>query len=157
MPKIKRVMLSKEFEALALEAREFKEKGDCAIKAISIVCDVSYKEVYDCLATYGRQPNTGVYHSEIARALRNFDFRYRSWTFAEKIAMVQSYPKPHNRLHGITTHHPRRFKKAWEKHKEKKLLIFSVRHVAAFKDGMVHDWSINTSHRVTEIWEILEG
>ena len=157
MPKIKRITRSEEYETLAREARELKEKGDCAIKAISIVCGVSYKEVRDCLATYGRQPNTGVYHSEIGRAIRHFDLRYRSWTFMEKMDMVRSYPSPHNQLHGITTHHPRRFKKAWEKHSGKKLLIFSSRHVAAFKDGMVHDWSVNASLRVTEIWEILEG
>jgi hypothetical protein len=67
--------------------------------------------------------------------------------------MIARYPGVHKNLKSVTTHHPRRFKKVWAD--VEPLLFDCNQHVAAFKDGTIHDWSINAAKRVRGVYRIV--
>jgi hypothetical protein len=152
MPRIKRVLPSAEFEGLRRVASDNNEKGDCAVKALVLLTGLPYAQVNQALIEGGRKPRRGTQWWVMDRGLEILGFkREKIDGWIEK--MIASYPGGHSRMAHITTHHPRRFKKQWQG--VEPLLLDCSRHVAAFKDGVVHDWTINQSMRVNNVFRIV--
>lgn len=152
MARIKRISFSPKFTELQMEAYMIGERNDCTVKAVALVCDVPYKTAHEALKKVGRENGKRTF--EYLAAVRSLGFHVREWSFTEKQEVIWSYPKGHTHLHSITTHHPRRFPKAWMPHRNKRLLFLVHRHIAAVVRGEVHDWTVNKSKRVTQIWEV---
>src|SRR5688572_11021759 len=121
----------------------FREHNDCAVIAVSIACGVTYETAHAALKAAGRQDRKGTYAHQTVKAIESLGFRVRTWDRKELRSMIDSYPGIHATHKNITTHHPRRFAKAWEG--SGNLLLRTQRHILACKDGTVHDWSINRS------------
>lgn len=154
MAKINRVDHPVDFKSMCIHSSENKENNDCAVKAVAIVCGVSYREAKEKLNGLGRKDGRGTHRWTTEEAIKSLGFSVRKWSIRERLDMIATYPSPHDRLHSITSHHPRRFPKSWEAMEGKSLLLFSRGHVLAYKNGMVQDWSINKALRIREIWEI---
>lgn len=154
MAKIKRVSWSPSFSDLMVAAASMGETNDCTVKAVALICDVPYAAAHAALQQRGRQSRKGTYYDEYLAVIRSFGFEIREWTYSEKRELIQSYPGAHKNLRSITTHHPRRFRQAWAPHREKRLLFKCARHVAAFRNGELHDWTVNKAMRVLRIWEV---
>lgn len=153
MARIKNTTTPMDFRSLKHEGALTGDTNDCAVIAVAVACGVPYKEAQAALTLLGRRMRGGTQRNHTRRAIEQFGFRIVEWTSAQKIRMIHSYPSPHNRLHGITSHHPRRFPAQWAT-VHNNMLLFSRRHVLALKNGAVQDWSINNALRIGEVWEV---
>jgi hypothetical protein len=154
MPRLKKTSVPSAYAEMVVARDEFDENNDCSVQCVAHLCDIPYAVAHAAFAKYGRKPRDGVYDKVIRSVILSLGFRIREWSASERIQMIYSYPGVHRGLSTITTHHPRRFAKAWSKVAHKRLALFTRGHVAAFKDGEVTDWTINKSYAVLEIWEV---
>lgn len=103
--------------------------NDCSVKALAIVCGVSYGEAYEALRKKGRKTNSGVYISQIIFAARELGFkleRIRNWK-------------------GKTT-------KTLDLPRTGRFLVGTVDHVLAVQFGLVKDYSAGKNMRITEVY-----
>ncbi len=152
MPRKKHAHWSKEYSALRSTSNVVGEKGDCAVQALSLLTGVPYEQMNQALIEGGRKPRRGTPWIAMKFALAKFGFKMEPVeNFSAQ--MIATYPGVHKNLGNVTTHHPRRFKKQWKD--VEPLLLDMTAHVAAFKDGTIHDWSINNSKRVHGAYRII--
>lgn len=126
-----------------------KEAGDCGVKACAIAVGVDYYTALEKLTMLGRKPRQGTRHEIIKKFLALYGMKAEPTPIDSFIA---AYPKPHNNLKSVTTHHPVRFAKHWP---DGTYLLFSSRHVSAIVDGVNHDWSEGRALRALYIWRVV--
>lgn len=156
MPRIASMSYSSTFNALHTEAKAIGENNDCAVKAVAMACNVPYATAHATLAQLGRKRGKGTYRTQSHKAIEQLGYKVRIWSQQEQRDLIMSYPKAHQILRHITTHHPRRFKKVWAGMANRTFLLFCSRHVAVVKGGELHDWTVNKAMRVLDIWEITD-
>jgi hypothetical protein len=154
---IKRTDPPSDYLATRMDSLSNGERSDCSVVAISLACDVSYQRAHASLAALGRKSKRGTPRDFTIRAVKDFGYELRKWSLQEMIDVVRDYPGVHAQLHGITSHHLRRFPRAWEKRSRGTLLLFSNRHVLCAKAGVVLDWSINNALRIREIYDVIKN
>jgi hypothetical protein len=151
MAKIVKTSLSATYLSAHEAATALGETNDCSVKALALVTGCTYEEAHEALRRCGRKNGQGVWVLQnMAPAARILGFRLRRMPIRDRLAIIQTYPERDRVLAGITTHHPRRFRRAWA---AMPTMIFETsEHVAAFRDGELHDWSVNNAKRVTDLW-----
>jgi hypothetical protein len=155
MARIHSTSYSTAFSAQMSESRLFGETNDCAVKAVALACEVDYATAHAMLKKNGRKDRKGTYRHTTRRSVEELGCTIRVWSHREHKDVIASYPKAHQILKNITTHHPRRFAKRWaQADLNKTYLFFCSRHVAVVKAGQLHDWTVNSAKPVLEIWEI---
>ena len=142
------------FSDLQEYSRAFKEHNDCAVKAVAVCCGVDYAVAHKALKDAGRKDREGTPFMVIRVAVEALGFKARQWTFQDRQAFIGLYPGRAKLLQSITTHHPVRYKKVWEEEIEHPTMIFTKGHVAAYRDGKVHDWSRGRSLQAWTLWSI---
>ncbi len=149
------------YEATRKESDKFSETNDCAVTAISIALSVPYSVTHQTLQSVGRKFRCGTYRYQSMDAIVKLGYRIETWKSKEiKEEIICHYPEPHTLALRVTTYHPVRFGSTigWEKVKELSkddnigIMIFMKGHVAAMKNGVIHDWSQKSSKWVHEIW-----
>lgn len=150
MAKIVKLSYSNEFRAQCEAARNMGEDNDCSVKALSLLTKVSYAECHAALAQAGRKPGRGVSMAQIVAAAEALGFAMTRQPFRLHNEIIACYPERDRVLMNITTHHPRRFAKVWSTMPN--MMFETDRHVAAFVDGKVVDWSVNKALRVRALW-----
>lgn len=149
MAKIKMVAHTLAFESLSNETCSNNEHNDCAVKAVALVANVSYKDAHAALAALGRKARKATQNVDIQAAIWSLG---KTTTSIDRRAIIATYPEPHRSvLRNVTTHHPRRFAKVWP---QGTYLLYTSGHVAACVDGVVHDWTVNTAKRVVSIVKV---
>ena len=133
-------------------AQEVGERADCAVRAVAIVCDVSYQESLAVFTKLGRKPGHATPTKTISQAIEALGKKPKKLSFIEYRQMVAKYPGKHALKQYITTHHPDRFPQVWRDGKT--YLFFTRGHVLCIKNGVNHDWTRGRSLKVTHIWEI---
>jgi hypothetical protein len=152
MPRIKKIEHTPAYSNLRQVTSAHNERGDCAVKALSLLTGVPYDQMLRALNAAGRKPRSGTPWVAMERALGEFGFKLEKLEgWSER--MIATYPGVHKNLQSVTTHHPRRFKKAWAG--TENLLLDCSRHVAAFVNGQVHDHTVNNSMRVRNVYRIV--
>lgn len=155
MPRVAKVDYTSDYKARFNERGSILENRDCSVIALSVVCNVPYQTAHEALKACGRKNGRGTNIVFIERALEKLGYkvakRYHYWDFQQ---FISKYPRPHNTLKGVTTHHPRRFSKVWKEHFSGAYLMITRGHILAIKDATVHDWSINNALRAEQIWEV---
>ncbi|NDG64907.1 MAG: hypothetical protein EBY29_15805 [Planctomycetes bacterium] len=139
------------YRALAEKAKDMSENRDCAVKAVALVCGVSYEVAHDTLAKAGRQSGKGTFTHIIKQACNDLGYRAIELSMAEKIAQ---YPGNHKNLRSITNHHPHRFNKVWKDGKN--YLFLNATHVAAVMDGELIDWSVGRPMPLIALYHIVK-
>jgi len=136
------------------------ERQDCTVIAIAIACGVTYQEAHKALKDAGRRSRCGCKPAVSKKAIKALGYTVRQWTAREKQAMMRSYGlPPSKRVTNITTHHPRQTSQtdqvsdAWQD-THSNMIFATSKHMLAFKDHEVHDWSINRALYVKMVWEI---
>lgn len=153
MPAKKRIDHPTLYCSVSTQTKE--DNNNCAPIAVSIVTGRSLEEVTAKMESFGRIKKQGTHRDITEKTLTAFGVKVREWKRSEINDLIASYPLPHcNVLKNVSSHHPRRFPDAWAPHIGKTLLLFSAKHVAAFKSGSVQDWSINNQLQIREIWEL---
>jgi hypothetical protein len=153
LPRIKTNPLSREYREVQLDVAAHSENQDCMVRALTLLTSKPYKEVNDALIAAGRKPRKGTAWIVACSAMNAMGFKLEQLTNAEYKAIIARYPGVHKNLNSITTHHPRRFAKVWA---DMEPLLFDLdEHVAAFKNGELHDWSSNKALRVKALYRLL--
>lgn len=149
MAKMHFTSLSQDYTALSSERSAMGENNDCAVVAVSIVCNVPYSVAHAALKKAGRKDRHGTFPYQTYAAIESLGKKLRAVNPRE---IIDTYPGVHKNLKHVTTHHPRRFSKSFS---QGKVYLFSVRrHILAVKGDTVHDWSINKSKQVLLIFEV---
>ena len=126
------------------------ETNDCAVVALAIVCDLPYEVAHAELKRLGRKDRRETLYSLTFQAVKNLG---KTVNFVPSYEFIRTYPGVHAKLKHVTTHHPRRFPKCFDK---SKTYLWQVRgHILAVKGGEVLDWSINKSKQVHSIYEVI--
>lgn len=152
MPRIKRELINKSQTYLELNRRsdEIKEQNDCTVKAISIVCGISYDQARIECSKHGRRDRRGMSRLELYKLVERMGFK---WERVLPNDFIARYPSPHcNVLKNVTTHHMDRFKNAWvDGHT---YMVHTRNHVLAVVNGTNHDWTRGSAKRVEYITRI---
>jgi hypothetical protein len=120
------------------------------VVAIAAATGTDYAQVRDLLAAAGRKARHGTYRAATYAVLDKLGFDRIP---VEQSMMIGQYPKAHQILKSVTSHHPRRFNKIWRDGNT--YLFFFSAHVAAVVDGTLVDWSLNRALQCTEIYKIV--
>jgi hypothetical protein len=105
------------------------ESNDCAVRALSIACDIPYHEAHSRFSKVGRKPNKGVSVDMLSRVLgdRPIGSDWLSYTLSRFCAL-----KPKGRF-----------------------LVLKRNHAFAVVNGVVHDWGkLGGNTKVYSWWEI---
>lgn len=142
---------SKTFQSLDQISNEMGERNDCVVKALCVAGNISYLRAHKILEDLGRRRRRGCPGYWLKIALKQLGFKLHEVDLRRfrKFSYGPYYKIPRT----ITTYHPTRFPKAW---KAKGTYILWTRgHVAVVKDGVMHDWTVGRSHRVTSIDKVI--
>lgn len=154
MPKIKNIPASSEYVAAVTNTQEHRERNDCMVKALTILTGLPYATVHAALTAAGRKQGEGTYWDTTFAAVDALGFKLEALPYKELREIIQTYPGAHKGLQNITTRHPVRFAKQWA---NMDALMFDCRsHVAAFKDGQLHDWSRNRAMQVKRLLRLVK-
>lgn len=149
MARIMKVAFTEKFDNLTKAQLSVRENDDCGVKAIAVVCDVSYAEAHIAMAKQGREKGKATSMAAIHEAIRSLGFKVeRVWPDE----FISKYPKAHQILKSVTTHHPRRFNKVWKDGNN--YLMYTDGHVSAIADGTMHDHAINKALRATHVYKV---
>lgn len=152
MPRIKKREPSKLYLDHQERAQATGDKNDCAVKALAVVTGLPYEQVQRALEQAGRSKKDGTFQWQMEQAAGLLGYRMVRLPDSWHKAMIASYPGAHKGLNSLTTHHPRRFKSRWKD--VEPLLIHTSRHYAAFRDGEVHDWTVNHACRIKTLYRL---
>jgi hypothetical protein len=139
---------------------DMNERMDCSVIAIAIACSVSYQAAHAALKTAGRRNRCGTKIPVSKAAIKALGYTVRQWTKVEMRAMLKSYGLPPSKCYAnITTHHPRQTSQgtgvsdAWQE-THSNMIFVTAKHMLAYKDHEVSDWSINKALYVKHVWEV---
>lgn len=161
MPKATVTTLTEKYVSLrafegaeALGEKTAGKAADCGVIALASAAGITYEEAHAALAKEGRKAGAPTANEQLKAALEGLGFIVS--VFANPSRITEDFPGIHKNLKNVTTHTPRRFKSAWDKHfaADANLFLFSKEHVSSYNEGLLQDWAINNSRRVHEIWEI---
>lgn len=131
------------YKKLRMIADSHNEKNDCGVIALAAACRVSYEEAHAALSKFGRKSQDGTNMYQLHSAALSLGFKIVTEDISE---FIQSrYPKGHQVLKSITTHHAARFPGAFQEGEAFLLLVRGGRHIAAVVDGVTVDWTEGTS------------
>lgn len=138
------------------------EWNDCSIRALAILIGLPYAQVLDAFAMVGRAPGQGAWAFEVLEAAKTLGYYLQPLgpTHIDRSkfpppwiqSIIRKYPGRHKTRSTLTTYHPRRFPDAWKDVPD--LLLETAGHHAAYKDGIVHDYSTNHSRRIIQAYRI---
>lgn len=150
MATIKATPRTEAFNSLCNETAARNEKNDCSVKAVALVCGVSYDVAHAKMAELGRKSGRGASTTSIELAVIALGKKVEP---VNPKHVIKQYPGVHKNLQNVTTHHPARFPDVW---KDGKTYLAYIRgHVLAIVDGVVHDWTVGRAKRVYRIREVV--
>ncbi len=125
--------MTKDFNTLLADARKHKDTRCCAVIAVAVVADVTFKTAQNWLAKQGRRKGRGTPRAYTHQALKDHGFTLRRLERLEqRCRTVRTLER--------------------EIGKNRVLLVHTARHVLAVKDGKVQDWTQGRLHRIQEIY-----
>lgn len=154
MPAIKRDQYDRsKWESMnELASDVYKEKKDCAVKALAFAADVPYNKALDLLTKHGRTAGDRTYfHTTIAACN---DLGYAVFVVPLS-AFIRDYPKSHQVLKNVTTHHPDRFNKAWRDGFT--YFMETGGHILTIKNGENFDWTRGRAIRAERVCAIIKN
>jgi hypothetical protein len=129
-----------------MDRQTYGETNDCSVTALHIMTGFSYSAAHAALEDAGRDWRAGASIGEIRTALEALGWRVtHKWSAAALGAAMG-----HRRR--LTTHSFVTDHKAWRQMPD--LMVFTATHVAAFKGGLLRDWSESNALPITEAWEV---
>lgn len=137
------------YRVMSDESNKAKENNDCAVIATALALDIPYNEAHELCASWGRKNNKGMMTAALIAMLQ----KHVTLTKVNAEDMILQYPKAHQILKSVTTHHPERFNKVW---RNGRYLLFCKGHVAYVAGGVTHDWTRGRAKRAWAIYRIEE-
>lgn len=120
------------FNAMQSQANAAKERADCAVKAVAIATNTDYNVVLAMMNKAGRKSGRGTPWYVIWETLNQLGFKATQVNVRDEF--ISKYPRSHQILKSVTTHHPDRFNKVWANGKT--YLMCTKDHILAVVDGV---------------------
>lgn len=139
------------FREICHASNAIGEHNDCSVKAVAILTDTPYEIVHQRMAIAGRKSRRGTPMGITGGVITSLGYR---WLETDPQTFINQYPKSHQILKGVTSHHPERFNKVWKN--GKRYLLFNNSHALAVVNGETIDWSQGRALRIKYIWEIIK-
>lgn len=114
-------------------SNEMREKNDCSVKAVSILCDVPYKVAHKALQRAGRKTGRGVTEFAIEWAISMLGF-------TTDLVRVDA-------LTVTTLEHDPEVQKGY-------YLAIVRGHIASIVNGRVEDWTRGRRHKVLSVRQV---
>ncbi len=139
------------FDELQAQSVFFNENNDCAVKAVAVVCGVSYLDALLALKKLGRKHRCGTYREQTLGAVKSFGFTpKRDLNFVSD--RIDELHARNYVVKNLTTRQLTMFPSLVG---EGTWLIFTNGHVSAIKDGIVHCWGAQRALHIKEVYSIL--
>lgn len=151
MPAAKPAPKTSLFSALQSQAIQNNETNDCAVKAIAIVTNTDYQTVLNMVNSRGRKQGKGTPWHVIWETLAALGYEAKQVNVRREF--IDNYPKGHQILKSVTTHHPDRFNKVWANGKT--YLMCTKAHILAVVNGVNHDWTRGSARPAWATYEIV--
>ena len=129
------------FDTVQRESNSIGEANDCTVKAISIACQIPYREAHQYLASLGRRKGRGWYWKTHVRGnrlisgyidnLKRIGFEYEQVDF-----------------------HSRTVSQIERELRSGHYLVQVNGHALALVDGKVEDWTAGRKHHVKQVFKI---
>lgn len=129
------------------------DENACFPTAIAILADIPVERALAAFAEAGRQQGKGTPFFTARKACELLGYRLERQSKFWMIEMIATYPGVHKNLKNITSRHPVRFAKQWA---GQSVMLHMDRHVAAVKDGVMHDWSVNRAKHVLDVYKLVK-
>lgn len=149
------------YKRVLRQSRTLGERNDCVVKAITILTVLPYEQVHAACAEAGRKSRQGMFDYQWKKAcdLLGYDVEYLHYhdLYGYETGLLWDMMKNHYggyQCQQVTTKHPSKFSKAWREHGPGDCILGVNGHVAAYKDGQVHDWSTTKACRVKGIYKL---
>lgn len=124
-----------DYERCIRQARELKERNDCAVIATSIVTCQEYDDVHKLFVKHGRHPGGRTPVNVTLRVLKDLGRGLKDVT---KLYNSRTVTTLERELFGH------------------EVLMVRVRgHVLAVRDGHVHDWTRGRRHRINQVLRVV--
>lgn len=140
------------FSQLQKKSDEYKDRNDCAVKAVAVVTGCDYDLAHKMLAARGRKFREGTLSFMTKEVIRRLGFKLE---LIDHMARRDLYckKKTGNYVYkSVTTHHFALYPEAWKDGNT--YLVNTSDHVLGVIDGTVHDWTIGSSKRVTSVYKV---
>lgn len=134
-----------------LNAKSFDSR-DCAVIAIAAVTGLSYEAAHTLARAHGRKNRGGMRNAQIIAALAAAG---KTVVELSPLNFIKKYPRSHQILKSVTTHHPDRFPDAWKDGNT--YLVFTRGHVLAVVNGVNCDWTRGRAKRVCWIYRVVDA
>ena len=151
MPRAAQAPKTSLFSAMQAQASAAREHADCAVKAIAIATNTDYDVVLAEMTRRGRKAGKGTPWWVIWETLETFGYKAKQVDVRREF--IDNYPKGHQILKSVTTHHPDRFNKVWANGKT--YLLCTRNHILAVVDGVNHDWTRGTARPAWAVYEVV--
>jgi hypothetical protein len=115
------------------------ETRDCAVMAMAVVGDLSYRDAHRLLEMLGRKRRRSCYHYQTLEALKFLDLETEDQTKLWR-----------DTLGGRTVRTLARVMKG----RKGKWLVRTSQHILAVEDGEVHDWTAGRLHRILKVVKV---
>lgn len=132
-------------------AKPFKDAGDrnfCVPLALCVLTGLDPEEVRNVFLNLGRRHGHGVNMIVLRKVIAHFGYELVEVKTRD---IIDRYPGVHKGLQRVTSHHPRRFPKAFF---GESLYCWGTDHSFAIKNGELVDWSVNRAIRAYFIYRI---
>lgn len=115
------------------------EKGDCAVRAVSVACNTPYRVVHEMMAKLGRKHGAGTPRSITDKVIRQLGFATILKSMPEVKTPI-SFERAVRRCPGLAG---------------RKFLVYSRGHVMGFDGREIIDWAKARRVRVVAIQEVV--
>jgi hypothetical protein len=120
------------YKELSERATEYRERADCAVRALAVAADVPYAEAHAALAEAGRKRGRGTYHNTLVSAI-------------SALGREATRVRPER---------PLTMKSVAEYYATGRYIICVRGHFAGLAHGEVHDWTAGSRRRVKFLYRI---
>lgn len=124
------------YAKLQEDSKSIGEKNDCAVKAVSVVAGISYKQAHSLLEQEGRKFGKGTSNNHTSTVLKKLGFN------------LIPFKSPYKGL--------RSFKRNVWTNKAMLIWVSSGRHIVGVNDGKICDWTDNRCHRISRCCYVLK-
>jgi hypothetical protein len=123
------------------QSEDFGDKNCCVLIAACILTGKSYKEVYDAAQKAGRKKHKGMNGILERDMYKILGYKIVTGMWKNHANRIRKNMPKWYKCDKLTTKQINTFKNSWID--EPDMLIYTNRHVSAYKDKQIHDYAIN--------------
>ena len=141
------------FMAMREAAQSINETNDCSVRAVAAACNVSYMDAHAACAKAGRKPRSGMYDTEIKRAIESLGYVMKDISFMKRVVLKRIQDQHNYTTKNLTTRQFTKFRGVCEDAFDQfdAVLLWTNRHIVAYADGEIHDFGANHALQIYRI------